>query len=140
MASRVIRFATAAVLAAIGSIGVASVAEAPTVCPAGYMCGWGDRYYKTSGSTAARVLAYQCQNDLSNNNYAGTTRNANNDITSVYNNGNTSNGYYYTSTWYAGSSLYVPRGSGFQELNASHPTMNDSITSFKFTSAPGTCV
>jgi len=104
------------------------------------MCGWGDRNYLTDGSSSHWVKAFQCQNDLADNYYDGTTRRAQDDITSVYNNGNTYNGYYYTAAWYAGSSVYVPRGTGKPELNISNPALNDTISSFKFTSAPGTCV
>ncbi|GGL36894.1 peptidase inhibitor family I36 protein [Phycicoccus endophyticus] len=134
----VARTTVAFALVAAGTAGGAAAAAA-AVCPSGYACGWGDRYYKTSGSTAARVKAYECQYSLSFLNYEGTTRNADDDITSVYNNGNHSNATFFTGKWYSGASLKVVRQDGYVALNSSHPNMNDSISSFKFDSAAGNC-
>ncbi|MFC7489013.1 peptidase inhibitor family I36 protein [Knoellia sp. CPCC 206453] len=138
MFKAITRVAATAVIATGVSMGGAAIASAAP-CPAGYMCGWGDRDYLTSGSQAANVKAYECQYDLAFLNYSGTTRRSQDDITSVYNNGNSNNGYYYTAAGYGGTPMLVSRGTGKPELNVSNSGMNDKISSFKFTSASNTC-
>lgn len=106
--------------------------QASPYCEAGYACMWGDRYYLTGGSSAARVRFYYYINRLSQFTYAGTTRNANNDVTSLYNAGSTTVAFHESECGRDTYPLYVSPGRGYQELNISVPTANDSISSAFF--------
>lgn len=132
------RVALAGAVMATGLVGAAASANAQN-CPSGYMCGWGDRYYLTSGNGYAYVKAYACRHNLAGITYEGTGRSANDDITSVYNNGVSQNGYYYVDAWYGGSALYIARGTGKDQLNATDPGFDNKITSFKFTGSSTSC-
>lgn len=128
------KFATVTLSGALlaAGVGVASPASAAPDCPSGYACAWGDRYYLTGGSQAKRVQFLNGISNMSLYNYAGTSRNAGNDITSVYNNGNKLNAWFYTQVNYKGPGMIVRLKTGRQELNKTFPSHNDSILSGRF--------
>ncbi len=130
-ARRLVTATLSAALLATG-VGMAAPASAAPDCPSGYACAWGDRYYLTAGSQAKRVQFVNGISNMSLHYYAGTSRHAGNDITSVYNNGNRLNAWFYTQINYKGPGMIVRLKTGRQELNATFPSHNDSILSGRF--------
>lgn len=86
----------ASLIVAAGIVSIAGPAQAATGdCPSGSACIWRDSNYATSGVGSALVKFAMYIPDYGTWNYAGTSLNGGNSATSVYNNGNSQNTYYF---------------------------------------------
>lgn len=127
--NRVNRALTASALAlALSGAGIALAgsAQAAPNCPSGYACAWKDRNYLTAGSSTSRVQFENSIKDLTQ--FAGWD----NQITSLYNNGNVNPTYWFTDINYGGSRLKVGLKAGYSELNTQNSLFNDRISSAYF--------
>ncbi len=109
--------AGAVVLGVLGAgIMVASPASAATSnCPSGATCVWKDTAYKTAGSDSALIGFQNFVANYASYTYGGYS--ANDSITSVYNNGNTSTVSMYIDKNYSGFEFSLVRGTGDGDLS-----------------------
>lgn len=130
--------AAAAVMIGVvgGGLMVASPASAATSnCPSGALCVWKDTAYRTAGSDSALVGFQNYVDNYAYYSYGGYS--ANDSITSVYNNGNTSTVYMYIDKNFSGYEFQLGRGTGDGDLSntvGAVPTSawNDKTSSGEF--------
>lgn len=87
--------AAAAVVAGLGLVSAAPAHAAAGDCPSGRACVWKDTSYKTSGSGTNYISFGQYIWGYYQYNWSGGAGNANDNITSLYNNGNTESTRWY---------------------------------------------
>lgn len=137
---KLVRVGGAALIAALATMIVGTPANAaPTACPSGYACMWKDSNYLTSGASGRRVVfEYQDYDFADNYYYWGTlgigTQWADNNATSVYNNGNLYGARWFTGANYADSGYGYYRSKGSGNANLAGTGYNDNISSGCFVS------
>ena len=102
-----------------GVVAAAPASAAPAYCPSGYSCTWGDVGYSTSGNTAATIKFQQYIPDFSGWKYAGTAVNGGRSASSIWNNGNTEDSFFYKSINKSGASFRLARGTGDSNMHDS---------------------
>lgn len=127
------RGAMAAIIALLVTFGATAPASAATLnnCADGYMCLWRDTSYKTNGLTSDNIRLQAKIPNLTSYNWAAGGS-ANDSVTSITNNGMTSDAYVYTNASGGGSALPVAKGDGRPNLIFWDPSFNDTISSAKF--------
>lgn len=142
--TKAMRVAAAALVALLGSVGLAGTASAAAGdCPSAYACLWGDANYQTKGIGTAHVKFHSCHHDLRLSTYAGTTINANDSASSVSNRGIQSSASFYPDILYAGPPFTLAKGTGDGNLSDSSGNapggFNDKLSSAKFTTMGAGC-
>ncbi|MBD3941761.1 peptidase inhibitor family I36 protein [Microbacterium sp. NEAU-LLC] len=101
----------AAALVSASVAGIAGPASAAlSDCPSSYLCIWKDASFATAGSGTAYVKFQQYIPDYATWDYAGTSYDANNSATSIYNHGVTETAYMYAEDNKDTLLFDIPRG------------------------------
>lgn len=127
----------------VSGVVVAMPASASTTCPDGYSCIWRDTGYLTNGNGASYVKDFYNIPHYVNWSYAGTSFNANDSATSVYNNG-IGTAYFYVNGGCSGGFASLAGGTGDADLNnnvGAIPTSvyQDAFSSTAFAGYVSTC-
>ncbi len=143
--ARLAASATATVgLALAGAVGLGAPAFADGLssCPTSYVCVWEDLNYETNGNYLGWFQVYTSDSNLDGNEYAGTTVNVHDSITSVYNKANTeSAAFFHLSS--AGGGYFI-RSAGAMDGDLSNnlgvPSgFNDSVSSIYYCGYTSAC-
>jgi len=123
------------VVAALGAAAVLVAAPAnasSSDCPLGYSCVWKDAGYVTSGVGANYWGFKLYYTDFSGTaaKYKNTSTQANDNASSVYNNGNQSSVTYYRDANKGGWSIFRAKQTGYENLNT--VSANDALSSGYF--------
>jgi Peptidase inhibitor family I36 len=101
---RVVRFALCvAVLCAGVAVSASSATAAVSECPSSRACVWKDVGYVTEGCGACHFSFENYSRRFSTHNYAGTTDEVHDDVSSVANQGNFSSVHFNTGAGYGGA-------------------------------------
>lgn len=119
------------------TVGVTAVASAaPAGCASGYACFWEDHSYLTDGSPYNEVRFYMYYTDFNYLNYT-TNKDAHDNVSSLYNNGNSQSIYVYKNENFGGQAFGLSKKVGDNDLSNSSGGapggFNDSIDSGCFT-------
>lgn len=102
-------------------VGVATGASAAASdCPNGKACGWANAGYVSGafGTGGKNYISfYYSQSNLANVNYEGTSDRANDNISSIYNNGNSQWVYFYQDAYGRGARVSLGLKRGDADLN-----------------------
>lgn len=123
---------TAAIVALLLTFVATAPAAAATLnnCADGYMCLWRDTNFKTAGSTQDMVRLQLKIPNLALYSWAAGGS-ANDSVTSITNNGTTSDAYAYTNSNGGGYSLLIKKG-GAESNTFWISNFHDTISSAKF--------
>ncbi|WP_395639048.1 peptidase inhibitor family I36 protein [Pseudolysinimonas sp.] len=119
-------------------LGLATPANADGLssCPTSYTCVWEDLNYETNGNYLGRVSVYYYIPNLWQWDYDGTSVNANDSVTSVYNKANTESAAYYKNSLAGGSYFIFVAGQKDGDLSNGSPSgsFNDQLSSIYYCS------
>lgn len=123
-------------LSTVGLFGLAAPASADglTDCPTSYVCVWDDANYNTDGNWLARVQLYYYIPVLGSHNYAGTTINANDSVSSAYNKANFESAAFFKNTYAGGSYFIFVAGQKDGDFSNGSPSgsFNDTLSSIYY--------